>query len=124
MKYLKKYNENQDQQDPEFTITKIKEEYSQDKVQNMLEKEIKQWIPDEEDPDFYSTSGNGEAEDVIINQMIGWFDKKYYSLSDENFEKVKQLILKEYEFLNFNYKTKNKNFSITRKVFLFYETTK
>lgn len=103
MKYLKKYNENQDQQDPEFAITKIKEEYSQDKVQNMLEKEIKQWIPDEEDPNFYSTSGNGEAEDVIINQMIGWFDKKYYSLSDENFEKVKQLILKEYEFLNFNY---------------------
>ena len=103
MKYLKKYNENQDQQDPEFTITKIKEEYSQDKVQNMLDKEIKQWIPDEEDPDFYSTSGNGEAEDVIINQMIGWFDKKYYSLSDENFESVKQLILKEYEFLNFNY---------------------
>jgi hypothetical protein len=35
--------------------------------------------------------------------MIGWFDKKYYALSDENFEKVKQLILKEYEFLNFNY---------------------
>ena len=103
MKYLKKYNENQEQQDPEFAITKIKEEYSQDKVQNMLDKEIKQWIPDEEDPDFYSTSGNGEAEDVIINQMIGWFDKKYYSLSDENFEKVKQLILKEYEFLNFNY---------------------
>ena len=89
MKYLKKYNESQDQQDPEFAITKIKEEYSQDKVQNMLEKEIKQWVPNEEDPDFYSTSGNGEAEEVIINQMIGWFYKKYYSLSDENFEKVK-----------------------------------
>jgi hypothetical protein len=103
MKYLKKYNENQEQQDPEFAIAKIKEEYSQDKVENMLEKEIKQWIPDEEDPDFYSTSGNGEAEDVIINQMIGWFDKKYYSLSDENFEKVKELLLKEYEFLKFNY---------------------
>ena len=103
MKYLKKYNESQDQQDPEFAITKIKEEYSQDKVQNMLEKEIKQWVPNEEDPDFYSTSGNGEAEDVIINQMIGWFDKKYYSLSDENFEKVKELLIKEYEFLNFNY---------------------
>ena len=103
MKYLKKYNESQDQQDPEFAITKIKEEYSQDKVQNMLEKEIKQWIPNEEDPDFYSTSGNGEAEDVIINQMIGWFDKKYYSLSDENFEKVKELLIKEYEFINFNY---------------------
>ena len=26
MKYLKKYNESQDQQDPEFSITKIKED--------------------------------------------------------------------------------------------------
>jgi hypothetical protein len=103
MRYLKKYNENLDQQDPVFAIAKIKEEYPKDKVQDMLDKEIKQWIPDEKDPDFYSTSGNGEAEDVIINQMIGWFDKKYYSLSEENFEKIKQLILKEYDFLNFNY---------------------
>ena len=69
----------------------------------MLDKEIKQWVPDEKDPDFYSTSGNGEAEDVIINQIIGWFDKNYYALSEENFEKVKQLLLKEYDFLNFNY---------------------
>ena len=103
MKYLKKYNENLDQQDPVFAIAKIKEQYTKDKVQDMLDKEIKQWVPDEKDPDFYSTSGNGEAEDVIINQMIGWFDKKYYSLSEENFEKVKQLLLKEYDFLNFNY---------------------
>jgi hypothetical protein len=103
MRYLKKYNESLEQQDPEFAITKIKERYPADMVQEMLEKEIKQWIPDEEDPNFYSTSGNGEAEDVIINQMIGWFEKKYYSLSDENFEEVKQLITKEYEFLNFNY---------------------
>jgi hypothetical protein len=103
MKYLKKYNENLDKQDPVFAIAKIKEQYTKDKVQDMLDIEIKQWIPDEKDPDFYSTSGNGEAEDVIINQMIGWFDKKYYSLSEENFEKVKQLLLKEYDFLNFNY---------------------
>ena len=103
MKYLKKYNENQEQQDPIFALTKIKEEYSEDKVKDMLEKEIKHWIPDEKDPDFYSTTGNGEAEDVIINQMIGWFEKKYYTLSDENFEEVKSLILKDYEFLNFNY---------------------
>lgn len=103
MKYLKKFNENQEQQDPVFALTKIKEEYSDNKVKEMLEKEIKQWIPDENDPDFYSTSGNGEAEDVIINQLIGWFEKKYYSLSDENFEEVKKLILEEYKFLNFNY---------------------
>jgi hypothetical protein len=103
MKYLKRFNENQEQQDPTFAIAKIKEKYPEDMVQDMLNDEINQWKPDEEDPEFYSRTGNGEAEDVIINQLIGWFDKKYYSLSEENFEKVKQLILKEYEFLNFNY---------------------
>ena len=103
MKYLKKYNENQEQQDPEFAIVKIKERYPEDMIQKMLEEEIKQWIPYEEEINFYSTSGNGEAEDVIINQMIEWFNKKYYSLSDDNFEKTKQLILKEYQFLNFKY---------------------
>ena len=103
MKYLKKYNENQDQQDPEFAITKIKENFTQGAVQDMLNDEINQWKPDEEDIEYYSRTGNGEAEDVIINHMIGWFEKKYYSLSDENYENVKQLILKEYEFLNFNY---------------------
>lgn len=103
MKYLKKYNENKEQQDPVFAITKIKEKFPKDMVQNMLNDEIKQWKPDEEDIEYYSRTGNGEAEDVIINQMIGWFDKNYYSLSDENFEEVKKLILNEYEFLNFNY---------------------
>jgi hypothetical protein len=103
MKYLKRFNENQEQQDPTFAIAKIKEKYPEDMVQDMLNDEINQWKPDEEDPEFYSRTGNGEAEDVIIDQLIGWFDKKYYSLSDENFEKVKELILKEYEFLNFNY---------------------
>ncbi len=102
MKYLKKYNESVEQ-DPLFALAKIKEEYSENKVKEMLEKEIKHWIPEEGGPDFYSTTGNGEAEDVIINELIGWFEKKYYSLSDEIFENVKELILKEYKFLNFNY---------------------
>jgi hypothetical protein len=103
MKYLKKYNENQEQQDPVFAISKIKEHFAEDAVQDMHNDEINQWKPDEEDVEYYSRTGNGEAEDVIINHMIGWFEKNYYSLSDENFEKVKQLILKEYEFLKFNY---------------------
>ena len=73
MKYLKKYNENQEQQDPIFAITKIKEEYPVDIVKEMLEKEIKMWEPEESDPDFYSTSGNGEAEDVIIEDLRHMF---------------------------------------------------
>ena len=103
MKYLKKYNESKEQQDIVFVMTKIKEQYSLDKVKDMLKDEVKQWIPEEGDPDFYSTSGNGEAEDVIIDQMIVWFEKNYYSLSDENFESVRQLIEEEYQILKFNY---------------------
>lgn len=103
MKYLKKYNENQEQQDPVFAIAKIKEKFPQDMVQDMLNDEINQWKPDEEDIEYYSRTGNGEAEDVIINHLISSFEKDYYSLSDENYEEVKKLILKEYEFLNFNY---------------------
>lgn len=103
MKYLKKYNENQEQQDPVFAIAKIKEKFPQDMVQDMLNDEINQWKPDEEDIEYYSRTGNGEAEDVIISHLISSFEKDYYSLSDENYEEVKKLILKEYEFLNFNY---------------------
>ncbi len=35
MKYLKKYNENVDQQDPEFAITKIKERFHTEVVEEM-----------------------------------------------------------------------------------------
>lgn len=103
MKYLKKYNENQEQQDPIFALTKIKEKYPEDMVQDMINDEINQWKPDEEDSEYYYRTGNGEAEDVVINQLIGWFEKNYYALSEENFEKVKELILKDYDFLNFKY---------------------
>ena len=56
MKYLKKYNENQEQQDPEFAIAKIKGRYPEDMAQDMLNDEINQWKPDDKDPEFYSTS--------------------------------------------------------------------
>ena len=46
MKYLKKYNENQEQQDPIFVITKIKEEYPVNHVKKLLEEEIKMWEPE------------------------------------------------------------------------------
>jgi hypothetical protein len=103
MKYLRKYNENNSEFDVDFAIAKIKEHFTEDAVQDMLNDEINQWKPDEEDPEYYFKTGNGEAEDVIINHMTDWFEKNYNSLSDENFEKVKELILKEYEFLNFNF---------------------
>ena len=103
MKYLKKYNENMYQQDPEFAITKIKENFQTEVVEEMYSKEKVEWTPEDKDGVWYDEHNNGEAQDMVVNQMIGWFNKKYYSLSDENFEKVKQLILKEYEFLNFNY---------------------
>lgn len=101
MKYLKKYNESKE--DKFLAFTKIQNEFKHDKVKSMLEDEIKEWITDNEDSDYYYKSANGEAEDIIINIMISWFEKKYNKLSEEEINDVKKLLLEEYDFLNFNY---------------------
>lgn len=99
MKYLKKYNENQEQQDPEFAITKIKERFHTEVVEEMYSKEKVEWTPEDKDGVWYDEHNNGEAQDMVVNQMIGWFEKKYYALSDDNFETVKQMIEEHYPFL-------------------------
>ncbi len=94
MKYLRKYNESNGEQDLDFVLAKIKEEFPIDKVKETYDKEVDEWSED------YTNSGNGEAQDVILNQMIGWFELKHSSLSDELFEEVYNKLQEEYEFLN------------------------
>lgn len=94
MKYLRKYNESNEQQNLDFVLAKIKEEFDIDKVKETYEKEMTEWSDD------YPNSGNGEAEDIILNQMIGWFELKHSKLSDELFEEVYNKLQEEYEFLN------------------------
>lgn len=68
MKYLKRYNESLDS---EPIITKIREEFPEDRVEKMLQDEILEWVDDEES---YKENGNGEAEETVIYRIVGWYE--------------------------------------------------
>ena len=95
MKYLRRYNESNEEQDLDFILAKIKEEFPHDEVKNAYIDEVKMWS------DTYDEDGNGEAQDIILNQMIGWFEKKHSkTLSDIVFDEIYSKLQEEYEFLN------------------------
>jgi hypothetical protein len=96
MKYLKKYNESAGL-DIDFAIVKIREHFSESDVVEMLKKEISEWSDDE----FYSSNGNGEAEEVVIHEMIGWFKKEFSKQLEElDFATLEDEIKSTYQALN------------------------
>ena len=102
MKYLRKYNENIDTFDVDFAIAKIQEQFPFEKVKEMLDKEVLEWTPEDEDGSYYSEHSNGEAEDAIITHLIDWYSSKYpSSYSDENEDTLRESIQKTYNFLNY-----------------------
>ena len=102
MRYLRKYNENIDTFDVDFAIAKIKEHFNFDKVKEMLDKEVLEWTPEEEDGSYYTEHSNGEAEDAIITHLVDWYSSKYpSSYSDENEEALRKSIQKTFNFLNY-----------------------
>lgn len=100
MKYLKKFNESVE--DPDFIMAKIKEQFPYDVVKEMFDKEVNEWTPDGEDDTWYERYGNGEAQDVVITDLIGWVEKKYDDeIPDSGLpNNLYELIEKEYDFLN------------------------
>ena len=103
MKYLRKYNENNSELDVDFAIAKIQEQFPFDKVKQMLDKEVLEWTPEDEDGSYYSEHSNGEAEDAIITHLIDWYSSKYpsSSYSDESEDTLREAIQKTYNFLNY-----------------------
>ena len=102
MRYLRKYNENINTFDLDFAIAKIKEYFTFDKVKQMLDKEVLEWTPEDEDGSYYTEHSNGEAEDAIITHIIDWYSSKYPSgYSDENEEVLREAIQKTFNFLNY-----------------------
>jgi hypothetical protein len=71
MKYLRKYESNGF--DADFAVAKIRDHFSEEEVASMIEEEIGEWA----DEEFYSKNGNGEAEEVVICQMIAWFKREF-----------------------------------------------
>lgn len=95
MKYLRKYNENID---TDFAIVKIREHFSEEEVAGMVKKEISEWVDDE---DFYSNNGNGEAEEVVIQEMINWFKREFSKqIEEDEFATLEDEIRTTYQVLN------------------------
>ena len=90
MKYLKKYNENTfDQNHAVVEITRI---FTEKIFSEMLADEIKEWVDKEGD---YAELSNGEAEDVIIHQLISWYKKEFSKQLDEEQKAHLEAALKE-----------------------------
>ena len=97
MKYLRKYNENSTF-DIDFAIVKIREHFSEEEVASMVSKEISEWADDEE---FYSSNGNGEAEEVVIQEMINWFKREFSKqIEESDFAVLEDEIKAVYQVLN------------------------
>jgi beta-lactamase class D len=97
MKYLRKYNENSTF-DIDFAIVKIREHFSEEEVASMVSKEISEWADDE---DFYSNNGNGEAEEVVIQEMINWFKREFSKqIEEDEFIVLEDEIRTAYRALN------------------------
>jgi beta-lactamase class D len=64
----------------------------------MVAKEIAEWS---DDKDFYSNNGNGEAEEVVIQEMINWFKREFSKqIEESDFAALEDEIKATYQSLN------------------------
>jgi hypothetical protein len=64
----------------------------------MVTKEISEWSDDDE---FYSSNGNGEAEEVVIQEMINWFKREFSKqIEESDFAVLEDEIKAAYQALN------------------------
>ena len=95
MRYLKKYNENTF--DKHHAVVKIKEHFSEETVSEMLTDEIKEWVEEGD----YKVVSNGEAEEIILHQLISWYKKEFSKQLDEEQEAhLEDTLKEEYNTLN------------------------
>ena len=95
MRYLRKYNENTF--DKNHAVVKIKEQFTEETVSEMLADEVKEWV---EEGDYNAVS-NGEAEDIIIHQLISWYKKEFNKQLEEQQEtQLENALKQEYKTLN------------------------
>jgi hypothetical protein len=99
--------------DSDFAIAKIKHFYTAYDVKNMVDDEIENWVEDhqvgdehEGKVDWYydhGTESSGEAEEVIVDQLINWYEKEFdKELTEEQREELSQKIIESYPGLDPN----------------------
>lgn len=115
MKKVKTYEsfigkEVSDEFDADFAVAKINHFYSEYDVKNMIDDEIENWVEEEQigddyegKVDWYYDNASGEAEEVVINQLIDWYEREFKKeLSEEQIEDLSQRIIKSYSGLDTN----------------------
>ena len=108
MKYLRKFNESSNS-DLEFIMVKIKSKYSDRDIKEMLDSEIDEWVDDEQLGDNYETKlewywdhNNGEAQEIVVEQIINWYKTEYKTeLSEIEESELNKLIKKTFEYLEY-----------------------
>lgn len=110
MNHIKPYKlfENESEFNLDLVMSKIREKFPEDTIIDLYDNEILEWVDedwsDEYDSeyDWYVDHGRGEAQDVIINDIITWAKNECGLRLDtdqhcELFDGIKQ----EYDCLNY-----------------------
>lgn len=114
MKLLKTY-ENFREFDIDFTMAKIKHNYPEHDVKNLVDEEIENWVDDENLSDinrngykyetkreWYDDHGSGEAEEVVADQLVEWYEKEYSEkFTEEQKKQLSQRLLDTYDSLQY-----------------------
>jgi hypothetical protein len=99
MNHIKKFNENNHEFDLNLAISKIKNEFPETKVKDMFNDEWPNWVDEEhsEDLNWYLKGSNGEAEEIVYDQIIDWFKKEFkIKISEEDENRLTNLLKKTY----------------------------
>lgn len=104
---IKKFEsfESNDGFNKESAIEDIKKEFPESKVNSLYDDEILEWVDEnwseshESEYDWYIDHNNGEAQDVIIDQICDWYKTKHKLTLDQEQELI-DAIKKEYYNLN------------------------
>jgi hypothetical protein len=100
--------ENLENFDLQFAMAKIGEHFDEDKVIEMFDLEILEWVDSdwqddyESEYDWYVDHNNGEAQDSVINQIINWYKKEFNkTLNIDEHSELFDAIKSEYDCLNY-----------------------
>jgi hypothetical protein len=100
--------ENLETFDPQFAMAKIKDHFDEDKVVQMFDEEVLEWVDSdwqddyESEYDWYVDHNNGEAQDSVITQIINWFKKEFNkTLNIDEHSELFDAIKSEYDCLNY-----------------------
>lgn len=94
--------------DPDFALSKIKDFYSQSQIEKMIRDEVDNWVEDTESSeyenpmDWYSNNGSGEVEEIVIDQLMDWYEREYVTeLTDSQRVDLSNKIIATYSELQF-----------------------